>query len=104
MINALELHEIWLKTNSREGKQLDLGGTILHVTNFIGADLSWSLFSRANLKEADFSEANLKEADFSEANLKGADFSEANLKGADFSEAKNLDEAIWPKGWRLVKE
>jgi uncharacterized protein YjbI with pentapeptide repeats len=36
--------------------------------------------------------------------FKGARFNFADFEGADFNQAKNLDKAIWPKGWKLVKD
>jgi uncharacterized protein YjbI with pentapeptide repeats len=62
---------------------VDLSGTDLRYTKFVGAFLLRARLENANLFNVDFRHANLQQANFSEAKL-----GDANLKYADLSEAK----------------
>ncbi|WPD24762.1 MAG: pentapeptide repeat-containing protein [Candidatus Electrothrix scaldis] len=69
-----------------------LEGTVLHTSNFVGANLSGVNFERAmvaqvNLREANLAGANLKGADLRLANLQAAKLEVANLEGADLDGA-----------------
>jgi uncharacterized protein YjbI with pentapeptide repeats len=92
--HALELHELWLETEGKEGECFDLSGAKLFLANLRSADLC----------EASLCGANLCGANFDGANFDGASFDGASFYGANLSKAKNLDKAIMPKGWKLVKE
>jgi uncharacterized protein YjbI with pentapeptide repeats len=97
--DALELHELWVKSGGFLGERLDLSRANLRVTNLEEADIFGANLYRAFLNGTNLRRAYLKGANLYEANFFGAD-----LEGADFSGAKNLDKAIIPMGWKLVKE
>lgn len=113
----LEKHELWLKSNGKQGKIFsaideDLRKLNLSKANLIKADFSGSNLSGSNLSEANLSETNLigtnlsgsdlyeaifiganlikadlRDVDLFGAKLLGANLSEANLSGADLSDA-----------------
>jgi hypothetical protein len=96
--DALELHELWVKSGGFLGERLDLTRANLRVINLEEADIYGANLYRAFLNGANLRRAYLKGANLYEANFYGAD-----LECADFSMAKNMDKAIMPKGWKLVK-
>jgi len=61
---------------------LNFSDTIMHCSNFFGANLTGAIMVRADLTECNFKSANL-----SGANLCGADLKLADLQGADLSNA-----------------
>ena len=65
--NDLDLHDQWLKDNSKGQRLVSVVGEIT-----VEADLSRADLREANLREADLSRANLREADLSRANLREA--------------------------------
>ena len=95
----LDLHNLWLNTNGKNGKRADLRNYNLTNIKFDrGVDLAEAhlqganLF-RANLAEANLTGANLEGANLAEANLTGANLEGANLEGANL-EGANLTGAI----------
>jgi hypothetical protein len=77
---VLEQHQLWLKSDGKEGAKADLRRISLN-----GEDLDEVDLRGADLSSADLSEANILYADFSGANLSGANLSGADLSGANFS-------------------
>lgn len=69
-IEDLNLHTVWLKTDGKEGEQL----------NWSGQDLRYVDLRRVNLSYADLEDADLQGADLQDADLEGADLSGVNLK------------------------
>jgi uncharacterized protein YjbI with pentapeptide repeats len=86
---AIKDHTLWLNSNRKKGKRLDLSGKDLSGLDLSGRDLSWTNLYKANLIEANLSESNL-----SKANLSYADLSNANLPYANLSKADLLDSSI----------
>jgi hypothetical protein len=80
--DGINLQSAWLK-------QANLREAILNGADFRGASLNIANFVNSSFGLADFW---------------GAKFAEANFHYADFRWAKNLDKAIWPKDWKLVKK
>ena len=74
----LDNHELWLKTNGKEGERANLGSADLRY-----ADLSFADLRCANLRCADLSSANLIFANLRYANLRSANLSSANLSSAN---------------------
>ena len=72
--------------------------------NLEGADFTDANLRNANMRGADLANSLFRLASFRGANFSGSDFMGADLDGVNFSGAKNLDRAVWPKGYRLVKE
>jgi uncharacterized protein YjbI with pentapeptide repeats len=101
--DIIKKHELWLKTNKKDGRQADfvgskdLGGADftkkdMSQASFIGAsmslaDLSYSTFDGANLSYADLSGADLSYSSFKKAQLYGADLSCAHLNDTDLTGA-----------------
>ncbi|MDR1871995.1 MAG: pentapeptide repeat-containing protein [Deltaproteobacteria bacterium] len=102
--NALTLHNLWFGSGGVVGERLDLSGANLDKIDFSYASFYGALFIEAVFTDAELIEAILIRTRFTNADLRFARFDGADFNGADFSWAKNLDKAIWPKGWRLVKE
>lgn len=75
----------------------------LQDASFNQAKLSGTIFHYAKMKDCDFEGADLSGSNFMEASFANADFMAADFSGADFSKARGLDQAIWPKGYKLVK-
>lgn len=97
---AIEQHKLWLETEGREGKRLELFASDLRLAVFQeanlrkatlldcdlrGANLSYADLRDADLRRANLSMANLSEADLSGANLVGANLGFANLNGVHIS-------------------
>jgi uncharacterized protein YjbI with pentapeptide repeats len=103
----LENHELWLKSNGKQGKifsavdedlqELDLSKAILIKADFSGSDLSKANLSESNLSETKLIGTNLSGSDFYEAIFIGANLIKADLHNADLFGAKllgaNLSEA-----------
>ena len=83
----LEQHKLWLDSNEKEGKCVDLSGANLSGANLTCVDLSGADLSGADLRCADLSGANLTSANLSYANLSYANLSYANLSGANLTSA-----------------
>ena len=108
LFNVLDDHQVWLRSEGREGKQanlagIDLRGATLHRANltrahlrrvnlseaeahraiFEGADLGKADLSRGDFRNANFSLAKLRFAVMAGANLEGARFRSADLSAAD---------------------
>ncbi len=74
-------HDLWLRTQGKEGKQLSLRSSGL--SHFVLTDL--------DLRRADFRDASIIGNDFCKTNFTGADFTKADLLGALMDETV-LDE------------
>lgn len=99
----LRLHELWLESSRKNGKQADLGGADLRgvnlrETNLSNADLFRTYLSEANLRGADLSGANLSGANLRGANLRGANLRETNLY-MTYPNKANLNRAFGIPEW-----
>ena len=88
----LEQHKLWLDSNEKEGKRVDLRRADLRRANLSGADLTWAILSGVNLTGADLTDAdlryaNLRYANLTDANLTGADLTHADLEYANLTDA-----------------
>jgi uncharacterized protein YjbI with pentapeptide repeats len=103
MNQALEHHQLWLRSNGKKGIRFTIpplnelqGGRVL-------ADLSGANLERANLRKAVFREldlsgiclrgADLEECEFSDCRLDGADLHSAELRHATFGPNTDLSGA-----------
>ena len=95
--NVLEDHQVWLRTNKKDGKRADLIHVDLSGANLTGADLTKADLTYSNLTDANLSGANLTKADLTYSNLKYADLSWADLTKANLVHANlvhaNLNQA-----------
>ena len=96
---ALELHQLWVDTAYKEGKQCSVKGKdmrafklaemdIAHIQvvggRFDGMDLSGTIFRKSNLSGSIFNGATMVKANLAVCRLKMAKFKKANLAQADF--------------------
>lgn len=93
IIDKLRQHEIWVASQGKEGRRLNLSGC-----NLEGVDLSGKLLAAARLDHTILVGANLKGTNLAAAvltgaNLQGANLVSAELRGADLRWA-NLREAV----------
>jgi uncharacterized protein YjbI with pentapeptide repeats len=93
IIDKLRQHEIWVASQGKEGRRLNLSGC-----NLEGVDLSGKLLAAARLDHTILVGANLKGANLAAAvltgaNLQGANLVSAELRGADLRWT-NLREAV----------
>lgn len=93
-------HDLYLRTDGKEGQRADLSNANLSGVNLSEADLSnaylsGAILAGADLTGADLSKANLCEANLCEADLYSADLRYANLRCVDLSGA-NLDYSCLP--------
>lgn len=93
ILDRLRQHEIWVASQAKEGRRLNLSGC-----NLQGVDLSGKLLAAAKLDHTILVGANLKSANLAAAvltgaNLQGANLVNAELRGADLRWA-NLREAV----------
>lgn len=106
--DILAEHELYKKSEGKQGKQADLGayiiedydfsglnlseinarGSVFTRCRFIGCDLYGTYFSDSSLVDTDFSDAMLKKAEFYDADASGACFDGAKLIRAEFIGAK----------------
>lgn len=82
----LKLHQLWLDSNGREGKRLDL-----RYVDLEGANLRFGYLPGVILRGACLVEVDLTGADLRGADLEGALLSHANLEGANLEGAKFKD-------------
>ena len=75
-------HDLYLRTDGKEGQRADLSNAYLS-----GVDLRDANLCNANLSEADLSEANLCDANLRYATLRHTNLSRANLRYVDLSGA-----------------
>ena len=80
----IELHELWVSSEGKEGEQLALNGYDLSGLDFKGANLTEAFLYNTNLTDADLSNTNLTKAYLHKSILINADLSNANLFGANF--------------------
>lgn len=78
----IKQHELWLKTDKREGSRANL-----EYANLEGANLEGVNLRGANLKYADLASASLASANLIGADLTGLNLSRANLTKAFLSRA-----------------
>ena len=91
--DRLKMHELWVASQAKEGRRLNLSGC-----NLEGIDLSGKLLAAAKLDHTILVGANLKNANLAAAvltgaNLQGAILAFAELRGADLRWA-NLRETV----------
>ncbi len=91
--DRLKMHELWVASQGKEGRRLNLSGS-----NLEGIDLSGKLLAAAKLDHTILVGANLKNANLAAAvltgaNLQGAILAFAELRGADLRWA-NLRETV----------
>ncbi len=95
----LEAHQLWLRSNGKEGKRAELSGAafndptlspVLECANFERAGLNGVAFGNSDLTDANFGRAELRRADFGEATLRRTNFREADLQNANLEGAKSL--------------
>jgi hypothetical protein len=110
-----EAHQLWLMTDGKDGKRLNLSNANLRYANLTGAKLYHANLSGADLLYADLHNAGLYRADLSGANMFGANLTGANLLYADLHNADlyraclsganmqnarlcgaNIDMSVWP--------
>lgn len=99
VIEVIEAHELWVKSNEAEGKQLDpsiaecrdwgrnlkiFSSKNLKKANFQGLKLNNYVFRNSCLQDADFRESQLESANFRGAYLVGAYLEYAYCKRANF--------------------
>jgi uncharacterized protein YjbI with pentapeptide repeats len=116
LLDVIEQHEEWLRTNAQPGKRADfhlkdlsgqdlaghqLSRAILRGASLKGADLRGTNLSRADLSDADLSDTQLQDADLSEANLQCAELRGATLWNADLQDA-DLTDAVGLLGDRIA--
>lgn len=97
---ALAMHQKWVQSAGKEGKQLiadgislaqrdltafDLSDCALANADFAGANLQGVKFSRSHLVNCNFQGARLDAAFFWRATLDGSDLRNTRIDGADFS-------------------
>ena len=85
----LEQHELWLKSNRKQGERANLEGANLDRINLKGANLKKANLERVSLKWADLENANLEGANLKGASLEWANFQWANLAGANLAGANS---------------
>ncbi len=100
----LKNHQIWLKSNGKEGTQADFTNFALIDNQLLGVNFEKAIFSSSRIEDVDLRNANLSETlfigsnliktNFKGANLNGANFTNANLENIDFSHTK-LDSVTW---------
>ena len=83
----LERHELWLKSNGKQGERANLEGANLDRANLKGVNLEKANLERVSLKWADLENANLEGANLKGASLEWANFQWANLAGANLEGA-----------------
>ena len=105
-VSMLKDHQLWLSSNSKEGKQAIFTGYDLSsldsdyaaagyiVPPFWEKSLSKIDLSYSNLNGLSFREVNLNQANFRGANLKNTHFYLANLCDTDFSDADISEASI----------
>lgn len=82
-----DLRELELKRVYFSG--INLEGTDFSKSKFLGGDLSWGVFKKADLREVAFEDVKLAGADFSGSKLLWASFAKSDLRKAVF-EGANL--------------
>lgn len=92
ILQVLEAHQIWLRSDRSEGVRADLGKFDLHGADLEGVDLRGAGLRKANLKDARLFGANLGGANLHKANLQNAVLTDARLCGAKLIKA-NLQNA-----------
>ena len=91
---AIQEHEIWLKSNRKQGKQADFSYRHLEGINLSGRELSYAIFNDTHLNGARFNQTNLRRASFIGADLERATFYDAILTACDFRSANLLNASI----------
>lgn len=114
LIEKLRLHELWYKTDGKDGAPATLDGedfrplgkifcgrqiTALVARNIIAAGVD---FSSCELQGANFDGADLRAADFSGSDLRGASFRGAKLAHAGFKGANLRPLALTQGGEQAV--
>ena len=92
---VLNQHDLWLNSNHKKGKRVNLTRANLRGANLRGAYLTGAYLTGVNLTRANLTRANLRGA-----NLRGANLTRANLTGADLTGAKSIL-SIGPGGSRM---
>jgi uncharacterized protein YjbI with pentapeptide repeats len=84
-------HELWLKSEGKEGSPADLGRSCLRGRKSLrGARLERTDLSDADLTDADLSGADLRGARFGRAVLTGTSLFDADLREADLAATVGL--------------
>lgn len=82
--NKIESHELWLKSDKREGAQAKFSSLALSNKNLSGCNLSEADFSGVTLVNTNFENSILKGAIFKEVKAINANFTHADLNKAYF--------------------
>ncbi|MFQ5561671.1 MAG: P-loop NTPase fold protein, partial [Nitrospinota bacterium] len=77
----LKQHELWLKSEGKDGKQLNLSGLVLTKAQLMNVQLAKANLKWCDLRGADLRLAYLEKADLEGTVLLGANLEEANLFG-----------------------
>jgi uncharacterized protein YjbI with pentapeptide repeats len=107
----IELHQEWLNTEGKSGRQAELSNADLRLVNLSGINLKGAILIGTNLERAELAKcvligADLRKANLSYANLEEVDLSQSNLsncraEGTNFEGAKLfssvLDRGVFKK-------
>jgi len=93
---ALNSHELWVKSSGQSGVRANLANQDLSLANFTnrilsgasfqGATLSLAIFDSCVLDDVDFSSANLDNATFTNAVVTNCSFYNASIEGTSFQD------------------
>ncbi len=89
--SIIQDHQLWLKTNGKQGRKADLSHTDLEGVNLNKAILQGAILNNSDLAETNLSKANLKGSNLQVANMHQADLQGANLSKADLQWTHLID-------------
>jgi len=90
LAEVLTAHQVWLKSEGKDGKRADLTRADLTGRDLHEATLERADLSRANLARANLSGTNLRGAVLRTTNLEAASLNDADLTGAVLEDAVNM--------------
>jgi uncharacterized protein YjbI with pentapeptide repeats len=94
VLQTLESHELWVRSNSTAGKRADFTKANLSRLDLGSRVLTGAVFEMANLRGARFADAELTNASLAGADASLADFRSARLNGAQLFEATLLNSRL----------
>jgi hypothetical protein len=83
----IQEHELWVKSDFKQGKQLDLSYVRLDDGQFANHNLSYAIFDRARLVNSNFNNSNLQGASFKYADVRYVNFKNTSLNSTIFKMA-----------------
>lgn len=81
-------HELWLKTNGKEGKQLNLSGKDFYKKDLSNSMMIDVIFDGANMDYVDLSYSNLGFCSFKNASLLSSNIVKTEANDTNFEDAK----------------